>query len=371
MMQCETSWSLSRRMKSFGDMISLSAILLLLLAGLSGCGGDDGIRQYTVERIPQSNSNDLIPRAKSENPPAWFFKLTGPADEVLKQVVPFSQLVKSVIFDPQGNPHYDVPEGWTVSSGPPPRHQTIKIAETEPALEVTVSSLPGPTRGYDQYLLANLNRWRDQLGLEPYSNDENWIIDARSKGEITIVPLSSFAVVMVNLLGEMPEKGEQRILGAVVLLPPEVTTPVNPPQTPAAASKPPFEYKTPEGWKENAGNAMRLASFEVKNDAGIADVSVSRFPGGGDALANVNRWRGQVKLDPLTEEELEKSARKMDIGGLAGAYYEAVGPEQTILAAIVPDGDSKWFFKMQGPNDAVAAETSRFEEFLKSIKFEK
>lgn len=370
-MQSEPSLSRSLHTHWMGGAFALCSLFLLLVPGMSGCQRDDGIKQYTVEEIKTSAPNDLIPKASTENPPAWFFKLTGNADEVLKQIVPFSQMVKSLIFDPQGNPKFDVPAGWEVSDGPPPRYQTLKISETEPPLEVTLSSLPGPTSGYDQYLLANLNRWRGQLGLEPYPNKEEWVLEARSNGELTIVPLSSFAVVIVNFVGEVPDQGEQRILGAVVLLPPEGTMTVNPPRNPVAPSKPPFEYKAPEGWKENSGNAMRVASFEVKHDSGVADMSVTRFPGGGDSLSNVNRWRGQVKLESLTEEELQKSVKKMEIGGLAGEYYEAVGPEQTILAAIVPDGDSKWFFKMQGPNEAVAAEIGRFEEFLKSVKFEK
>jgi len=177
---------------------------------------------------------------------------------------------------------------------------------------------------------------------------------------------------MVNLTGELPEqKGPGRILGAVVLLPPaddSAQTTQSPPVTPEVKSA--LDYQKPESWTPTVGNSMRLASFEAKHEAGTADVSVSRLSGGGETLANVNRWREQVKLDELSEEALKADSAKLKIGGQEGIYIKAVGPEQTILAAIVPEGKNKWFFKMQGPKDVVAQETENFEAFLKSVKFE-
>lgn len=348
---------------------------------LCGCQPSDGIREYTVENIPSTVKRDL---ADSTSQPAWFFKLTGPADEVLQQIVPFSQIVKSLRFNDEGSPQYELPEGWTASNGPPPRYQTLKIAPGEMPLEVTVSSLPGPERDFGGYLLSNLNRWREQLGLEPYSSDD-WLEKSRSSGELMVAPSGNRLLAMINLAGEMPGKGPSRILGAVILFPPNqpedsTTESKSPresgseqPSPPPAmsAAKPALDYKIPDNWSASTGNAMRLASFEVKHEAGAADVSVTRFPGGGDTLSNVNRWRGQVSLKPLTEAELEKDSKKLSIGGRDAILVTAAGEKESILAAIVPEGDSKWFFKMQGPQATVAAEAAHFEEFLKSVKFEK
>jgi len=356
----------------------VAAVLLCCLQ--QGCSQDDGIREYTVEKIP-STAKPQLQSASLQS--AWFFKLTGPADDVLEQVVAFSRIVKSLQFDRDGTPHYDVPEGWSVTSGPAPRYQTLKINGTEPPLEVTVSALPGPESDFGGYLLSNLNRWREQLGKEPYDSSD-WLEQSRSNGELVVIPTDSQIVAMVNLTGELPEeKGPGRILGAVVLLPPadnsaETTqspsvTP-GPSVTPRSAItpevKPGLDYQKPENWSPTTGNTMRLASFEAKHEGGTADVSVSRLSGGGETLANVNRWREQVKLDELSEEDLNADSAKLKIGGQEAIYVKAVGPEQTILAAIVPDGKNKWFFKMQGPKDVVAQETENFEAFLKSVKFE-
>ncbi|OHE88955.1 MAG: hypothetical protein A3G75_13040 [Verrucomicrobia bacterium RIFCSPLOWO2_12_FULL_64_8] len=73
-------------------------------------------------------------------------------------------------------------------------------------------------------------------------------------------------------------------------------------ETPAPA----IRWQTPAGWQEQAAGNVRQGSFLVAGEGGAqADMSVISFPGdvGGD-LANVNRWRNQIQLPPITEAEL-------------------------------------------------------------------
>jgi hypothetical protein len=51
---------------------------------------------------------------------------------------------------------------------------------------------------------------------------------------------------------------------------------------------------------------MRVASYAVKRpDGRSADISVVAMGGGaGGELENVNRWRNQIGLDPVTEADL-------------------------------------------------------------------
>ena len=60
--------------------------------------------------------------------------------------------------------------------------------------------------------------------------------------------------------------------------------------------------------------------------------------------------------------------------------YKANGPDASevakdeaaayrMLAAIIPRGSQAWFFRLLGPADAVAKETERFRELVKSIHF--
>ena len=50
---------------------------------------------------------------------------------------------------------------------------------------------------------------------------------------------------------------------------------------------------------------MRLASFEVPYSTGSGDLSIMELSGSGGGLeANVNRWRGQIGLDPVSYTHL-------------------------------------------------------------------
>jgi hypothetical protein len=143
------------------------------------------------------------------------------------------------------------------------------------------------------------------------------------------------------------------------------------------AGGPQLKWKTPEGWNEVPPGEMRVASFSVKGKEGKqADVSVIPLPGaaGGDA-ANVNRWRGQLGLAPVTPEELQKAAQKVEVGGQPAELHDVVGKnpgnsEPTrILGVIQHRDDMAWFFKMTGDDQLVAAQKPAFVEFLKSLQF--
>jgi hypothetical protein len=123
---------------------------------------------------------------------------------------------------------------------------------------------------------------------------------------------------------------------------------------------------------------MRVASFVVKDKNGKqADVSVVPLPGmaGGDS-ANVNRWRSQVGLQPLSDEELKKIAQAVEIAGQPGELYEQTGKnpgsseDMTILGVILHREGTAWFFKMTGDPGVIAQQKATFVEFLKSLKFQ-
>jgi hypothetical protein len=344
-------------------------LLLLVLIPLAGCQKEPEVQHYSVPKVVEAPEGAPKPSKVEAGPliggaNAWFFKLMGSSDAVLKQAVPFTQVVRSLQFSEDGSPRFQVPEGWTTSSGPPPRYQTLKLEDSDPPLELTVSTLPVTGSDQSRYLQSNINRWREQVGLAPVE-EENWLETMQAQGEVIIVPAQSRTVAMVNLNGETKETGATRMLAAIV-----IDAPLGVPQKPLPPVSKPVTYTAPEGWKETAGNSMRLASLEATGPKGKLDISVTRLGGGGDVLANVNRWRDQVSAPAITQEDLDKDATKMEISGQRATYIEAIGPEQGILAAIVVDGDAKWFFKAQGPVDTVEAERDRFKEFLKSAKLQ-
>ena len=72
---------------------------------------------------------------------------------------------------------------------------------------------------------------------------------------------------------------------------------------------------------------MRVASFKIQGQNGKqADVSVIPLPGlAGSDEANVNRWRGQVGLPPVSPDELKKSAENIEAGGQPAQLYDIAG----------------------------------------------
>jgi hypothetical protein len=146
----------------------------------------------------------------------------------------------------------------------------------------------------------------------------------------------------------------------------------------APAATPRLSWTKPEGWNEAPPGQMRAASFKVKTDDGKqADVSVIPLPGaaGGD-LANVNRWRGQVGLAPLSAQELAKTAEAVEIAGQPAQLYDVAGAasgsgDPTRILGVIQQRDGMaWFFKMTGNDPLVAKEKSAFVAFLKSVKYE-
>lgn len=138
-----------------------------------------------------------------------------------------------------------------------------------------------------------------------------------------------------------------------------------------------LKWTLPTGWQEMPPGEMRVASFKIKDDAGKqADVSVVPLPGmaGGD-LANVNRWRGQVGLGPISEEEMAKAAEPVEIAGQKAELFDEAGQmsgvdgKTRIVAAILRQNDVAWFFKMIGDDALVAQQKPAFVSFLKSLSF--
>lgn len=164
---------------------------------------------------------------------------------------------------------------------------------------------------------------------------------------------------------------------------PEVAAPS--PAAPAApaagpvvtvASKPVSEltWVAPAAWKPKPPSSMRRGSFDVGEGSGpLADLAITAFPGevGGD-LANVNRWRGQLNLPPITEAELGAALQPVSGSALAIKVVDLTGGDAGnplgMLAAIVAHNGATWFVKLTGPAAIVAAEKPRFLEFLATIQ---
>lgn len=130
---------------------------------------------------------------------AWFFKVSGPTDEVAEHVESFSKLIQSVTFKGD-EPSWKLPEGWRQLPGSGLRYATMQFGSPESPLELTVIPLGREPGGETEYVLSNVNRWRDQLGLSP-------LTAAELTTETQRLEVAGATATLVNLEGKLKATG--------------------------------------------------------------------------------------------------------------------------------------------------------------------
>ena len=133
-------------------------------------------------------------------------------------------------------------------------------------------------------------------------------------------------------------------------------------------------WTVPATWAAQPAGMMRKATYRIVGIGGAtAELAISAFPGDvGGEVANVNRWRGQVGLDPLPDSQATASIERLESHGLKIGVLDVVAPSTAspvhMLAAMVPFDGATWFFKLLGPDAVVGAQKGAFVEFLKTIR---
>lgn len=355
--------------------VAIGAVLCLLLAG---CQNRDEIKRYTVKKLPHSKREavaEMPPRGRM--PPGhgqasnermlaaiapqgrtfWIFKLMGPKDAAAEQMEEFLSLVQSLKFsdDADATPEWTLPEGWTErkeAEKSATRFATLIAKEGSEEMSVSVTRLPfPPDRPTEGVPLMIVNLWCEQLGL-PEKTQADLTAEEQPKGaEVQQLEVAGKQITLVNFLA--------------------ADSPA--PQAPIASRGQP-KWTVPEGWKEAPGNEFSMAAFAVTDGKMSIKTTVSRA--GGDLLQNLNRWRGQLGLEPWSSDELKKSAKVLAVDGSDGTLVDLVGTDarskkpSCTIGVIVPRGDSAWFFKLTGDVELAQREKANFEAFVQSVKFE-
>lgn len=334
---------------------------------LCGCLSEDPIvvEQVPSEMIgpapvarPVERTDRMLAAIIPHGEAAIFFKVTGPEQPVAGLKDDFLELVTSVTFD-SDEPRWTLPEGWTQSTGSGERLATISIPN-EPSLETTVTSLP--LWGDDtEFRLANVNRWRVQMGLRPIA-EEHLHAGGDLDEETTAVSLEDGTkVTLVNISGEFSD-GMSAPAGA---------------GSSAASSTgrsgtSGLTYDVPDGWSDTGSQGIAVATLRVGElQTTITPLSAEANP----LLPNIVRWRQQVGLDPIEEEQLDETLETVTLGdGDDGHFVRLIGPKSgddspAILGAIAYRGDVAWFVKMTGDSKDILNQQSNFKSFLASLQF--
>ncbi|WP_395742956.1 hypothetical protein [Prosthecobacter sp.] len=139
-----------------------------------------------------------------------------------------------------------------------------------------------------------------------------------------------------------------------------------------------FKFSSP--WSEIQSTGMfRAGTLAAKVEGAEKPVEAVfySFPGpggGGDTEANVKRWLGQFQGTPESKrEELPAGDKKITLVTATGTYNDgppmgAKTPREnyTLIAAIVPAGESNIFVKLTGPKDAIAKLAEDFKKIVLS-----
>ena len=143
---------------------------------------------------------------------------------------------------------------------------------------------------------------------------------------------------------------------------------------PAAPAANTITWQVPEGWTESPNASSILTAVWEAGDARITVTKLSSA--GGGVLPNINRWRGQVGLEPVQSIEAQQMVMVKVGDGVAG-LIDLVSPEgmETTIDRIMvvmlprPQDGLTWYFKMTGPIQAIDEHEPEFVRFVESIRF--
>ena len=132
-----------------------------------------------------------------------------------------------------------------------------------------------------------------------------------------------------------------------------------------------MSWRIPPGWSQTGSSGLRFATIKPSTGGG-PDVSITQLKGdAGGLLANINRWRKEVGLGPIAQDDLSEHWKEFAAGDISGTLVEIVGsgsnPLRSTIVRLPFKGDT-WFFKMIGPASEIEKHRDAYVEFVNSVR---
>lgn len=137
-------------------------------------------------------------------------------------------------------------------------------------------------------------------------------------------------------------------------------------------------WETPQGWTEEKGTGMRMATFTTTDADPITCTIVSLGGGSGGVEANVQRWLGQLALDVSDQsfaQFMDKQSTLQSAGGLEVRLIDFRSLHSTndetqpsMLAGIIERDEQTIFIKMTGSRRSINQNQEPFKSLLTSLK---
>jgi hypothetical protein len=367
------------------------ATIALMAFAFTGCGRD-GVKVYTVE-----NTNSVMP------PPLPAAATAG--------AMPATMPGGLAAPDNSGLPplKYTLPAGWKEKELTQMRVASFAIIENGRQADVSVIPMGGMAGGN----LANVNRWRGQVGQEPVEEEavvkmtEKVVIAGQDADLFDIAGSGNAQRILASVLhhdgtawffkvtgdADLVKKNKAAFisflksvefggLAAPSTMDLSKLPPSHPPLpgmntggevVPAADAGDKPTWTIPAGWKAGPLTQFLIAKYVVAGTGDMkAEVNVSSLEGDGGGLApNVNRWRGQLGLPPA--EKIATTSFDVPGGKASVVDFSGNNPRNgkpgRLIGAIVPIGGQTWFYKLMGDTDVVAAQKDAFTKFVQSAKY--
>jgi len=353
---------------------------ILLISALAGCNRDEARVYHVPKEIPPPTQP-----APDETPPA------PPPD-------------MGATTDAATSPspiQYQLPEGW--QEKPPSEMRVASFSAPGPGGQsADVSVIPLPVVGRD---LELVNMWRARVQL-PSTSDP----DAVKKAEPVAIGAEQGRLFEFVSAQPVMGKGRQRLLVAMLTrdsmswffkitgedrcvtsqkkhfleflksvsfvenVPPPMA---NPPAAPVENGSADSIWPLPPGWQSVPPSQFLLAEFSLSGANGAkAEVNVAEMGGeGGGLLANVNRWRGQIGLGAIDENDLSRLAQSLDTPGGKDPLVDFTGVDAKtgaptrLVGVIVSQNGQTWFYKLMGDKQVVAQQKDAFTKFIQSANY--
>jgi hypothetical protein len=353
---------------------------VILISALAGCNRDEA----RVYHVPKEASPPSQP-APAATPEAATPEMGSPAPEAMS-LPPLK---------------YQLPEGW--QEKPPSEMRVASFAALGPnGQSADISVIPLPVVGRD---LELVNMWRSKVQL-PATSDPNAVNQAKP------VAIGAEQGRLFEFVSEQPLMGKsrQRLLVAMLTrgemswffkiagedafvisqkekflqflksasfvenVPAQMDVP---PATQNENENAHSIWTLPSGWQSLPPSQFLLAEFSISGTNGAkAEVNVAELNGeGGGLLANVNRWRGQLGLGAIGENDLPQLAQSLDVPGgkatlvdFAGVDAKTRAPTR-LVGVIVSQNGQTWFYKLMGAGQIVAQQKSAFTKFIQSANY--
>jgi len=382
---------------SFPLRLALPILLVAGLAAVSGCGRDDVKVYQVVKESPPADSSPTALAPASEPAPAAPPGMDASAPPAPANALPQFQ--------------FSLPPGWAEVPASQMRVASFSVTNTTgPAADVGIIPLPA---GENE--LALVNMWRSQLQLPPADHADSVDITvgndpAKLYEFVSTAPVLEGKYVQRNLVAMQTHgtmswffkiTGEDAFVAsqkdvflqflksftfndstpapeasasAMSALP---SAPAVPDAAPAAADTIGSIWTVPAGWQSVPPSQFLLAQYAIQSNGAQADVNVSQSAGeGGGLLANVDRWRRQLGLPSVDQEEdLSTMVAPLTVPGAQAQMVDfngtstKTGQPARLIGVVLPMNGQTWFYKLMGDPGLVAAQKDAFVKFIQSAHY--